>query len=53
MDANNLKTAGVDPAAVTASTLSKPRDAAYDQMIKSAFQELTRRKYQILLVIHF
>jgi hypothetical protein len=41
MDANNLNTAPV----VAGPELLGTRDAAYDKIVKNAFQEFTRRKY--------
>lgn len=42
MDVNNLSIVAVE--ASTPKVL-KPRDAAYDEVVKNDFQELTRRKY--------
>jgi hypothetical protein len=48
MDVNNLSIVAVE-----ASTLKvlNPRDAAYDEVVKNDFQELTRRKYSFS--VHF
>jgi hypothetical protein len=46
MDANNLNTA---PVAAEPEVL-KTRDAAYDKIVKSVFQEFTRRKYSFIII---
>jgi hypothetical protein len=46
MDANNLNTAPV----AAEPEVPKTRDAAYDKIVKSVFQEFTRRKYSFIII---
>jgi hypothetical protein len=46
MDENNLNTA---PVAAEPEVL-KTRDAAYDKIVKSVFQEFTHRKYSFIII---
>jgi hypothetical protein len=45
MDANNLSTAPV----VAEPAVPKTRDATYDKIVKSVFQDFTRRKYSFII----
>jgi hypothetical protein len=45
MDANNLNTSPV----AAEPEVPKTRDAAYDKIVKNAFQEFTRRKYSFII----